>query len=374
MSAIYIHIPYCSQKCSYCNFHFTTNMQTKSLMIKAIIKEIQMQRKYLKNINLNSIYIGGGTPSILSKEDINNILNEINKWFNFSKKTEITFECNPEDLNKNKLSEIKNSGINRLSVGIQSFSNNDLKFMNRSHDANQAKYCIKKAQDIGINNISIDLIYSLPNQNKGQWEKNIKTGLELSIKHMSCYSLTIEKNTKLFHLIKKKEISELDEEISYKQYKMLIDCMKKNDFIHYEISNFCMPGYHSIHNSNYWKEKEYLGIGPSAHSFNTESRQWNVSNNQKYISEILKNKIPYTQETLSNKEKYNEHILSSLRTKWGLNLNQLKYYCSSTQHNIALKKIKKWRQSNHIKYQKGYIILTDKGKFISNYIFTDLFI
>lgn len=374
MSSIYIHIPYCKQKCSYCNFYFRTSQKDKKNLIDSILKEIDLRKSYLKNKSLNSLYFGGGTPSILKEEDLIKIFNKVKEYFEIKAETEISFECNPDDLSKEKLKILKKLGVNRLSVGIQSFKDRDLQFMNRSHNSKQAKNCIKDAQDVGFKNISIDLIFSLPNQSLNDWRKNLEKAFSLEIQHISSYSLTIEEKTKLKHLIDTHQINELDDIESSKHFEILISECEKRGFIQYEISNFGKENYFSKHNSSYWLGKEYLGIGPSAHSFNGDSRQWNISNNTKYIKQINESVLPFEKEYLSNSQKYNDYIMTSLRTIWGINLNLIKTKFGIDAFIHLKKEIIKWIESEDVYLEKENIFLTTKGKFISDSICSDLFI
>ena len=343
-------------------------------MIKSINKEIELRNKYLNTSELKSIYFGGGTPSILHNEELTSIFNAIQNTYIISDETEISIECNPDDLNTEKLMLLYKLGINRLSIGVQSFKNEDLIFMNRSHNSQQALNCIKKAKDIGFTNISIDLIFSLPDQTLEDWAKNLKIALGLGIQHISCYSLTIEKKTKLAKLIETGEISELDDISSSKQFKLLIKECEKRGFIHYEISNFAKKGYFSQHNLCYWTSKKYLGIGPSSHSYNGVSRECNISNNTEYINSLSKNKIPSEIEHLNNDQRYNEYLFTSLRTILGADMSFVKENFGNKYFNVMYKKVEKWISSNHLIKKNNQIYLTDKGKFIANSICSDFFI
>ena len=374
MSSVYIHIPYCKQKCSYCNFYYKTNQKDLSLLIKSIIKEISITKDFLKKKELISLYFGGGTPSIINNSNLNLIFNKIREHYLITSKTEITIECNPEDLTEEKLKFFKKIGINRLSIGIQSFKDEDLIFMNRNHNSEQALYSVKTAKRIGFKNISIDLMYSLPNQSINDWKKNLKIALELNIQHISSYSLSIEEKTKLQHLINKNILTELSDTESETHFQLLIDECKKNNFVQYEISNFGKKNYFSVHNKNYWTGNEYLGIGPSAHSFNGKIRRWNISNNTKYINHLKKNILPYELEKLKNSDKFNEYIMTSLRTIWGVDLNTLNKRFGDEIYTYFGLQIKKWVKSKHLFVEKNKVYLTTKGKYISDSICSDLFI
>ena len=373
MSAIYIHIPYCKKKCSYCNFHFSISQSGIDEMINSIVKELKLRKNYL-NSEIKTIYFGGGTPSILNKKHLEKLFDKIRSTFNVSENAEISFECNPDDLNKEKLILLKYLGVNRLSIGIQSFDDKDLKFMNRSHNSDEAINSVKLAQEVGFDNISIDLIYSLPSQSVENWQKNLEIAFSLNIQHISSYSLTIEKNTQLSHLIKTKKITELDEKTSSEHFNLLLKESKKNEFIQYEISNFGKEGYFSKHNSSYWENKNYLGIGPSAHSYNGESRSWNISNNKNYIEIISENKLPSETEILTKNQKYNEYIFTSLRTMWGVDLKLVQEKFDEKIYNYLLLQVVKWKETSDILHTKNTLKLTEKGKLLADAIASDLFI
>ena len=374
MSSIYIHIPYCSQKCSYCNFYFILGSHKKNELIDALCKEIYLQKTYLKSKTIKTLYFGGGTPSILNQKELLQIFNTIHKHYNISKECEITFECNPEDLDIDKLKSLYNIGVNRLSIGIQSFNDNELKFMNRKHDAARASAAVSLAKKVGFNNISIDLIFSLPNQTIENWKQNIDIAIGLDAQHISTYSLTVEEKTKIYNEIKKGNINELDGASSADQYNLLIEKCNKAGFVHYEISNFGKKGFFSKHNSNYWKGNEYLGIGPSAHSYNKNSRQWNISSVNKYIKNINKGVIPFEKEILDIQKKYNEYIITSIRTIWGVDLSLVQKKFGDDYYSNITRSHKKWLKSKDIIKSKNKILLTKKGKFISDTIASDLII
>jgi len=279
MSGIYIHIPFCRQACHYCDFHFSTSLKNKKPFLKALLKESELRRNYLGNEKIQTIYFGGGTPSLLTKDEILFIIDELHKYHEIEPAAEITLEANPDDLSIEKIKELKQTPVNRLSIGIQSFFDEDLKFMNRTHNAEEAVSSVKASQDEGFENITIDLIYGTPTLTNENWEQNLSRALSLNVPHVSCYELTVEPNTALHSFIKKGKIGPLDEQKTAMQFEMVMNRMKAENFIHYEISNFCKEGFYSRHNSNYWSRKKYLGLGPSAHSYNGTSRQWNIANN-----------------------------------------------------------------------------------------------
>ena len=321
MAGIYIHIPFCKTPCNYCNFHFSTSLNMKNEYINALLKEIELQSIYLGLEKVETIYFGGGTPSLLEEKDLGVIFETLYKTFIFSDNVEITLEANPDDISSDTLKTWKKAGINRLSIGTQSFIERDLKFMQRAHTVKQAKESINLAAKYGFNNITIDLIYGTPKLTNAEWQENLEFANNLPIQHLSCYALTVEENTILYHQIRKgKTIAPKDRKAS-EQFDILMEFAKNNNFEHYETSNFCKPNYISKHNASYWQGKKYLGLGASAHSFNGFTRQWNIANNKKYIESLNENKIPFELENLSETDRLNEYIMTGLRTKWGIDLN-----------------------------------------------------
>jgi len=342
-------------------------------MINSLKKEIELRKQYLNNNTIETIYFGGGTPSILTESEISLLINTITENYTVINNAEISLECNPDDLTKKKVQNLKKSGINRLSIGIQSFNDEDLKFMNRSHNSSQAIESVQLAKEIGFNNISIDLMYSLPKQSLEKWKKNLDIAFSLEIQHISAYSLTIEEKTKLKSLLKKGEFSELDDIASSEHFDLLMMEAEKNKFIQYEISNFGLNGFFSKHNSKYWQAGHYLGIGPSAHSYNGETRSWNVNSNTKYIQDISENKIECEEEILSNFQKYNDYIMTSLRTISGVNLNYIKQEYGENYLIYFNNELHKWIKSEHVFIEKEIVYLSKKGKYISDNICSDLF-
>lgn len=374
MASIYIHIPYCKQKCTYCNFHFRTAQNDKIEMLKSIKKEIELRKFYLNGATISSIYFGGGTPSILNKEEIESIIQTIYHHFTIDINAEITLECNPDDLDKKMLTDLKEIGINRLSIGIQSFDDDDLKFMNRSHNAKEALECIHLAKEAEFNNITIDLIYGLPNQSNEKWKQNLKQMLDLNIQHFSAYALTVEPKTVLKHLIDKQKVIPLDDKITVEHFNTLAQIATENDFIHYEISNFGKQGFFSNHNTAYWKNQHYLGVGPSAHSFNETSRQWNLASNKQYIEMVNANNAYFEIEQLSNAQQYNEYIFTALRTMWGVELDYIKTQFGATAHQYFEKQVSNWVNQGKIKQLENNYTLTSRGKLYADAISSDLFI
>ena len=375
MSGIYIHIPFCKQACNYCDFHFSTSLKLKSNLIESILAEIDLRHSYLENKNIDTIYFGGGTPSLLSEKELFLILEKIYKNYNVSSNAEISLEANPDDLSVEKLKELKRLEINRLSIGLQSFNNEELIWMNRAHTATESEASVKRAQDKGFENISIDLIYGSKFSNLTNWKKTLAKAIALDVKHISSYNLTIEDKTKLGHDFKVKKEIAIDDEKSSELFLEMIDRLEKNNFIQYEISNFGKENYFSNHNSNYWKGIEYIGFGPSAHSFDGVSRQWNVSNNSLYIKNITdKNEAYFEKEILSESDQFNEYILTSLRTIWGIDVLVLNTKFNSEILNSFNEKIKTYISSDMIIFNNNKYVLTSNGKLFADKIASELFV
>ena len=371
---IYIHIPFCKQKCSYCNFHFSTSLNFKDEMIAAMKKEIFLRKDELQDKNLQSLYFGGGTPSILSGDEIKFLIDEVLKYFNFNSDIEITLEANPDDLDKNFLKSLSVSPINRLSIGTQSFFDEDLKLMNRAHNASDAEGSIKRAQDFGFENLSIDLIYGSPTSNLEIWKENLKKTIALEVPHISSYALTVEPKTALENWISKGKVMSPKEEEQNKEFYYMIDFLKDHDFEHYEISNFAKPGFHSKHNSAYWKYNEYLGIGPSAHSYNGfDVRSWNVANNQQYIKKLSSNLLAKEEEVLSQEDQFNEMIMIGLRTIWGVDLESLKNKFSEQILEKFTVEIKNKLNDGILKVENNHLKIPEKHWFMADGIASDLF-
>ncbi len=372
MSGIYLHIPFCRKACHYCNFHFSTSLRLKDEMIAAICMEIGMRKNYLSNSHLTSIYFGGGTPSLLNDADLELIFKTISKHFSWDEMTEITLEANPDDINPATLSTFKKWEINRLSIGVQSFFDEDLKWMNRAHNAGEAERCIKAAQDAGFANLTIDLIYGSPTTTMEMWKKNISTTLSFDIPHISSYCMTVEEKTALFHQIKTQQSIAPDPEKSANQFDMLVSNLVSHGYEHYEISNFGKPGHHAIHNTNYWRGAEYLGIGPSAHSFDSKTRSWNIPNNKKYIDGILAS-TPVTEvEILSDATKYNEYIMTGLRTMWGVNTLKIQSFGPEKAayfNKMVIKEV----AGGYINKIENDFMLTALGKHFADRIAMNLF-
>lgn len=336
--------------------------------------ELKIQKDYLQNQTVETIYFGGGTPSLLDKEELHAIVNTIQQHYSLAPMIEFTLEANPDDLSKEKLRELREVGVNRLSIGIQSFFDEHLTWMNRSHTAQDSLQCVKKAQDLGFENITIDLIYGLPNLTQQQWQSNIQQALDLDVPHISAYNLTVEKKTALAHFIKTGKVSPPNDEIGALHFEMLITALENNDFLQYETSNFAKNGKLSMHNSSYWRGKHYLGIGASAHSYNGNSRQWNIANNKKYITAIKENKKWYETEQLSKKDKVNEHLLIGLRTIWGCDLNHITSLLTPQQNKIFNAELTQQINNGYLQKIESHLTLTPKGKLFADRIASDLFV
>jgi oxygen-independent coproporphyrinogen-3 oxidase len=382
MAGIYIHIPFCKQACSYCDFHFSTSLKHKAELVKALVKEIEQRKSELTTV-INTIYFGGGTPSLLEADDLKMLIEAVHKNYNVASNIELTLECNPDDLTQQKLQELKTSGINRLSIGVQSFDGEELKFFNRAHNAKEAESSIKRSQDIGYENITIDLIYGSPLLTTDLWLENLNKVNDFGVPHLSAYGLTVEPKTKLAHQIKTGQFPVLDDDKMIAQFKTLIEKTKEYGFAQYEVSNFGKEGFYSQHNSNYWKGEEYLGIGPSAHSYLCTSlgkelkggskRIWNVSNNMKYIKALSVNE-PYAEEELiDEKTAFNEYVLTRLRTIWGVDLDYISKKFNNELNTHFEKEIKQYLNSSYLQTDKNKITLTQEGIFIADKITSDLF-
>lgn len=373
MAGIYIHIPFCKKACTYCDFHFTTSTKYLDEMVDAICKEITMKKSRLEDQQIGSIYFGGGTPSVLPNAALQQILATVEKHFSISAGAEITIETNPDDLTAAKVNELRKLPINRFSIGTQSFFNEDLLWMNRAHNAQEATDCIKRSQDAGFENLTIDLIYGYPLLTDEKWITNIQMAIELQVPHLSAYSLTVEPRTALAYAIEKGKQPNVSDDQSAEQFLMLVDKLTKNGFEHYEISNYSLPGRYAVHNTNYWKGIPYLGIGPSAHGFNGYERHINVANNVKYLEHINQNKLPETIEQLSKTDQFNEYIMTSLRTMWGTSLDKITLDFGKSYSEQTLKLIKPLINEQKLSFEGNVFKLTDKGKLFADGIAAELF-
>lgn len=374
LAGIYVHIPYCKQACHYCDFHFSTNLSTKSDLIAAIGKEIELQKNYLDGEPIETIYFGGGTPSILNAEELSFLLTAIRETFAIIDHPEITLEANPDDLTEDKLKELKFAGINRLSIGIQSFNDKILKYFNRAHDAQMATSAVQLAQKVGIDNLSIDLIFGAPDQSVEDLKSDLAKALQLNTQHISIYGLTIEENTVFGKWEKQDRLTPLDEEIAAKHLEVIMETLGDHGFEQYEISNFCLPGFESKHNSSYWHGKKYLGIGPAAHSYNGVERQNNAPHNIKYTKLLQSNELPCTVEKLSKEDQINEFILTQLRLKSGLSHRRLEYLHSFDIRKEKADEIAQFEMSGMLETRGEFIRLTPKGKLLADFITEKLII
>ena len=373
MSGIYIHIPFCKQACHYCDFHFSTSMKKKSEMVSALAKEIALRKNEFENDEVETIYFGGGTPSILAIEDLRFLIDEVFKNFNVVENPEITIEANPDDLSNERILELSNNQVNRLSIGIQSFFEDDLKLMNRAHNADEAKKCLEFATQY-FDNISIDLIYGMPNMSNEKWLQNIETALSFNIPHISSYALTVEPRTALKKLIETGKINEPKDEVAQEHFQILVDKLFESGFIHYELSNFGKENYFSKNNSAYWLGKKYIGIGPSAHSFDGISRSWNIPNNSLYLKAIAENKLPSETEILSKNDRYNEYVMTGLRTIWGISLDKIENEFGTDFLEYLLKQSEKFIADELLYFDEKILKATQKGKFLCDGIASDLFL
>lgn len=375
MAGIYIHIPFCKQACNYCNFHFSTSLKLKDQLLSSIHKELELAKQYLNGQEVETIYFGGGTPSLLTNDEINKITDTIYKHYNIGTLKEFTLEANPDDLTKPYLSSLRNTQINRFSIGTQSFIDRDLKYMNRAHNAQEADYAIKAAQDNGFTTLTIDLIYGTPGLTNKEWQDNLNKVKELNITHFSAYALTVEDGTALHHNIEKKKATPVDAEQSAEQMEILMEQCVAMGFEQYEISNFAANKHYAIHNTNYWTGKHYLGIGPSAHSFDGNSRRWNIANNALYIKQLEGNQLPVQEEeSISKSQHFNEYIMTSLRTMWGCDLNKISNNWGADYANELTTMAKPFLANKELTHIENKLTLTNKGKLIADKIASALFI
>jgi len=378
MAGIYIHIPFCKQACYYCDFHFSTSLKKKVEMLNAIKKELLLRKQDVGLEKIDTIYFGGGTPSLLSIEELRLLIATIYENYSVDENPEITLEANPDDLSTQKIKELADSPINRLSIGIQSFFDDDLKFMNRAHTAEESKKCLTEAIKL-FDNISIDLIYGIPNMSNKKWLTNLKMAFKFGVPHISSYALTVEEKTALYSFIKKGEIPPIDEDLALQHFNTLVSATEKQGFIHYEISNFGKPNYFSKHNTSYWLGEKYIGVGPSAHSFNGYERAWNVSNNAKYINALQENKLPSETEKLSVHNRFNECVMTGLRTIWGVSLQKIETEFGALFLEQLKKNAEPYLKKGLLEVQLNSfsgstLVTTKKGKFLADGIASDLFI
>ncbi|MEM1321998.1 MAG: radical SAM family heme chaperone HemW [Bacteroidota bacterium] len=381
MPGLYIHIPFCRKACHYCNFHFSTSLKYKSEMLEAIAKEAVLRRAYLPDEPLGSVYLGGGTPSLLNAEELAQLFEVLHQHYTIAKGAEITLEANPDDLTEEQLKNLAASPVNRLSIGIQSFFDADLTFMNRAHNASEARRCIDRAHHHGFTNLTIDLIYGSPSTSNANWQKNMDIAFSYAVPHLSCYCLTVEPKTALDHFVRSGRAAPVDEEQAAQQFEMLVQRAQQEGYEHYEISNFARPGHYARHNTNYWKGEAYLGLGPSAHSFNGQSRQWNIANNAHYRRCLDQSDSPqqlaasglYEIEALTMNERYNEYIMTGLRTIWGCDLTKIQQMGDQYQQHF-LEKGQVWIDKGHLQQTHNQYFLSNTGKLLADRIAMELFV
>jgi oxygen-independent coproporphyrinogen-3 oxidase len=371
MAGIYLHIPFCRQACSYCDFHFSTSLKHKDELLKAMKEELILRKGELQ-LPLQSIYFGGGTPSTLTAVEIDEFMTLIKDHYQLEEEVEITLEANPDDLTHDYIQELKKSSINRLSVGIQSFRDVDLQLMNRAHNAKEAEESLELISK-NFELFTLDLIYGIPGLTNEDWERNIRKALSYNPKHLSAYALTVEEKTALEYQIRKKKVAPIDENLAQEQFYILKSILEEEGFEHYEISNFAKDGYYAINNTAYWKGESYLGIGPSAHSYDQKNRSWNISNNVKYIKAIQEGKLPSEMEQLSEWESYNEYVMTGLRTLWGISLEQLKSKFSKELFDYFINNSATKIESNILIKEKGSIYIHPSKLFFADGIASDLF-
>lgn len=373
MAGIYLHIPFCKQACYYCDFHFSTDQSHKDELTNAMVKEISIRKGYIQG-SLSTVYFGGGTPSVLNENQLGLLMESIHKNFQVDKNAEITLEANPDDLSIERLNMLRKFGINRLSIGIQSFDDHTLKFLNRAHNGVAARNVLHDVRSAGFKNVSIDLIYAIPDLDEKKWAETLCEALSFSPEHISSYSLTIEEHTVFGNWSKRGKFHRVGDELAAAQFEMLMDTLTGHGYEHYEISNFGKPGFYSRHNTSYWKGTHYLGVGPGAHSFDGASRQFNVRNNAVYVRSLAEGKIPFESEVLSRGNKINEYIMTTLRTKWGCNLNHLKEAFDEDLMIRSEKYLSVLKEEGLATIEDSALILTRKGKLLADKIAEDLMV
>jgi len=372
LAGIYIHIPFCKQRCTYCDFYKEIAPEYIDSFVKALIAELNLRKNYLKKEEISTVYFGGGTPSILNFSQFKEIFDTLYLLFFIKKDAEITMEANPDDLSIEYLQTLTSLPFNRLSIGIQSFDDADLKAINRRHNAKQAIDAVKNARMQGFNNISIDLIYALPGQTLNAWENQLNEAFALDVEHISAYGLTYEKGTALWRQRNKGLVAVVEDEVTLQMYNLMRLKMTEKNYDAYEISNFSKPGFRSQHNSAYWKFIPYLGVGPSAHSFDGDSRQWNIASVKKYIEKISSNEVIYEKEILSLQDRYNDYVMVALRTSEGIDLLFLKNKFGDEMLETCMNSVKKYIKTDDVQIEDNRLYLTQKGIHISNMIIMEL--
>jgi oxygen-independent coproporphyrinogen III oxidase len=372
LPGIYLHIPFCKQACTYCNFHFSTSLRYKDELVKALATEAAREKEFLAGEALDTIYFGGGTPSILEKADLELLLTTIRKDYSITPGVEITLEANPDDISADKLRAWRDLGINRLSIGVQSFFEEELRWMNRAHNAEQAINNLELARK-EFDNITIDLIYGSPLLTDEMWKQNVETAIEMDIPHLSCYALTVEEKTPLHKLINTSKVADVDDEKQARQFLLLMEWLREKGYEHYEVSNFAKPGFRSRHNSSYWKGQKYLGLGPSAHSYNGTERRWNLANNNVYIKSINEGTSQRELELLTPAQKLNEFVMISLRTMEGIDLDQLQEQFGVDERRRIETEVEKYVKHQLVQYDHPFVRLTDEGMLRADGIASELF-
>ncbi|GAB3916585.1 radical SAM family heme chaperone HemW [Larkinella terrae] len=376
---LYVHIPFCKQACHYCDFHFSTSLKQKTALVDALCREIELQRDYLPNRHLETIYLGGGTPSLLTEAELAQLFETIHRFYTVSPDAEITLEANPDDLIGSSADpttplRVFRNYVNRLSIGIQSFHEENLRMMNRAHSASEAESCVRLAQENGFDNLTIDLIYGIPAENHRTWQADLAKAMALNVPHVSAYCLTIEPGTVFGNWLKKGRLQAADDEFAAEQFTMLVQTLAENGYEQYEISNFAKPGREARHNSSYWKRRPYLGIGPSAHSFNGPSRQFNVANNSQYIRAIEKGEVPGTIEELSRADQVNDYLLTGIRTKWGCDLRELTKLVGADFQVLRRTELQKLQEQGWLSLENYVLTLTPTGKLFADRVAAELFV
>ncbi|MDA8885970.1 radical SAM family heme chaperone HemW [Bacteroidia bacterium] len=373
MAGIYIHIPFCKKACFYCDFHFSVSFKSKLDILQAINTELVRRRSFIGDEQVETIYFGGGTPSVLLGSELDQIMTSINRLYSVAENAEITFECNPDDLTLEYLKVLKKAGINRLSLGIQSFNDEHLEWMNRSHTNDQSLQCIQDASGLGFKDINIDLIYGIPQLSEDEWKDTIELALALPVNHLSAYSLTMEENTPYNKLVKQQKYQKPDDDLASVHFEVMVNAVEKAGWEHYEVSNFCKAGNYSKHNTAYWQNKKYLGIGPSAHSFDGVNRSWNVSSNVQYLEKIESNLEPYKTELLTNEDRLNETLLTGIRTKWGVDLVELRSEYKYNLMELFPVMIAEWQLKEWVVIEEENFRLSSQGLLFADYIASELF-
>ena len=372
MAGIYIHIPFCKRRCIYCDFFSTTRSEEKPTYVRALCQELKIRKDYLEDEDIETIYLGGGTPSQLTEEELNDIFTSLYNIYKVKEDAEITLEANPDDLTPKYVSMLRRLPVNRISMGIQTFQEETLKLLHRRHTARQAIKAFRRCREAGFRNISIDLMYGLPGETLDTWKQDLQQAIDLHPEHISAYHLIYEEDTELWKLKEQHQVEEADEDLSVTLFSTLIDTLTQAGYQHYEISNFCLPGLHSRHNSSYWTGKKYLGCGPSAHSFNGLSRQWNVASLDKYLNSITSGKPDYEIEELDLYTRYNDFVITSIRTCWGMSLSRLRTEYGEELYNYCLRMAKPHIDEGVLEIREGVLKLTRRGIFISDGIMSDL--